>query len=151
MKKYSTFAKTPGQEPHHSMSCPEYSLVVVLRLQRSAISVFFSISRLAKWICVIPWTHVWRRVLTPLQRCNQCILQRQQTGQMDLCHTLDTCLEEGSYPSAEVQSVYSSASADWPNGFVSYPGHMFGGGFLPLCRGAISVFYNLSFQGSKCF
>ena len=46
-----------------------------------------------------------REGLTPLQRCSQCILQPQLTKPQD---TLG-----GSYPSAEMQSVYSAAPTNF--------------------------------------
>ena len=58
--------------------------------------------------------------LTPLLICIRCILQPQPTW---------PSLGE-SYPSAEVQSVYSTAPADWA----------LIGGALPLCWGAVGVF-----------
>ena len=41
---------------------------------------------------------------TPLQRCSQCILQLQPTGPL---------VGGGPYPSAEMQSVYSTTPSNW--------------------------------------
>ena len=49
-----------------------------------------------------------RGILTPLQRCSRCILQTQPTGPVISEHS-----SWESYPSAEMQSVYSTTPADW--------------------------------------
>ena len=49
---------------------------------------------------------------------------------------------DGSYPSAEIQSVYSTAPADWASG------HSLGEVFL-LCRDTVGVFNNLSRPGRR--
>ena len=86
----------------------------VLPLCKDAVGVFYSPSRLdPRW-----------GILTPLQRCSRCILQPKPTG---------PTLGE-SYPSAKMQSVYSTAQADWT--------HV--GEFLLLCRDAVDVFYSPS-------
>ena len=51
------------------------------------------------------------RGLTPLQRCSRCILQPQLIGPILLGVIFRTPVE-GSYPSAEMQSVYSTAPVD---------------------------------------
>ena len=110
--------------------------------------------------------------LFPLQRCNQCILQSQPTapligGVFSLCRDaisvfystsrLHHSLGE-SFPSAEMQSVYSTAPADctthWGSLFPlqrcnqcilqSQPTTPLIGGVFSLCRDAISVFYSPS-------
>ena len=100
----------------------------VLPFCRDAVSVFYSPSQLGHK------TLAWRS-LTLLQRCSQCILQPQPTGPQD------TCMEE-SYPSAEMQSVYSTAPANWATRHLH-------GGVLPFCRDAVSVFYSPSQLGHK--
>ena len=55
--------------------------------------------------------HLLEGDLTSLQRCSQCILKLQLTGQQD---TYWRCgVEWVGYLSAEMQSVYSAALADW--------------------------------------
>ena len=54
--------------------------------------------------------------LISLPRCSWCILQPQLTGSQDT-HLV------GSYPSAEMQSVYSTVPADWAEVLGSIP-HM---------------------------
>ena len=76
-------------------------------------------------------------VVTPLQRCNQYVLQPQPTGPQDI-RSGKSC------PSAEVQSVYSTALADWGTG-DSF------GRVLPLCRGAVNLFYSPSRLGHRRF
>ena len=70
-----------------------------LTLCRDALGVFYSPSRLGH-----------RKIvgggLFPLQRCTRCILQPQLTGPQENCW-------RGSFPSAEMHSVYSTAPADW--------------------------------------
>ena len=113
----------------------------VLPLCRDAVSVFYNSNRLDHLYGVsypsaemqsvysttpIDWT-TCTGSLTPLQRCSQCILQLQSTGPLvrgvlPLCrdavsvfynsNRLDHLYGE-SYPSAEMQSVYSTAPADW--------------------------------------
>ena len=84
---------------------------------------------------------------TPLQRCSRCILQLQPTRlKMVNCHIQNTRWG-GSYPSAEMQSVYSTTPADTAeDGLLSYPEHSLGW-VLPLCRDAVGVFYNSSRHG----
>ena len=91
----------------------------VLPLCRDAVSVFYSLSQLGPH---------WGS-LTPLQRCSQSILQPQPTG---------PSLRE-SYSSAEMQSLYFTASSDWA--LIE--------GILPLCRDAVSVFYSHSWLRHK--
>ena len=57
--------------------------------------------------------------LTPFQTCSQCILQPQLTGPQD------TCLGGGCL-FLEIQSVYSTAPADWATG------HLLGEGLTPF-------------------
>ena len=129
--------------------------------------------------------------LTPLQRCSQCILQPQPTGPQDilwggvlpLCRdvvgvfcTLSrlghrTFLGEGSNSSAEMQSVYSAAQADWATGHSlgegltslqrcsrcilqpqpTEPLDILWGRVLPLCRDVVGVFCTLSRLGQRTF
>ena len=51
--------------------------------------------------------------LTPLQRFSQCILQLQQTGLRYICVIPRILIVWGSYLSAEMRSVYSTAPTDW--------------------------------------
>ena len=44
----------------------------------------------------------------------QALVLLEPHHQIVLCHIQDTCWR-GAYPSAEVQSVYSTAPADWAN------------------------------------
>ena len=71
----------------------------------------------------------WWWGLTPLQRSSWCILQPQPTGPQDTRWGK-------SYPSAEKQSVYYTAPADWATG------HLLVEGVLPLSREAVGVFYS---------
>ena len=80
---------------------------------RDAVGVFCSHSRLG----------FHRRSFTPLERCSRCILKPKPLL--------------GSNPSAEMQSIYFTASVDWATGDSL-------GEFLPLCRDAIDIFYNPS-------
>ena len=83
--------------------------------------------------------------LTPLQKCSRCILQPQPTGPLDnhweRSHIHDTQWGE-SYPFAEMQSVYSTASADWAT-------RQSLGEVLPLCRDAVDVFCSPSWLGQN--
>ena len=110
--------------------------------------------------------------LTPPQRCSRCILQPQLTrpliaGDLPLCRDavgvsyspswLDHSLSE-SYPSAEMQSVYSTAATDWTTHWgsltpvqrcsrcilQSQPTGPLVEGVLPLRRDAVGVFYSPS-------
>ena len=91
----------------------------VLPFCRDAVGVFCSPSRLSS-----RWAG-----LTLLQRCSRCILQPQPT-ELSL---------GGSYPSAEMQSVYSAAPADWA----------LVGRVLPFCRDAVGVFRSPSRLSSR--
>ena len=71
--------------------------------------------------------------LTSQQRCSRCIIQPQPTGL--LRHSLGE-----TYPSAEMQSVYYTAPADWATETLI-------GGDLPLSRGAVGVLYSPSRLG----
>ena len=104
IKEYSTFPKASVfLEPHHQ--------IVSCRIQATH--------------CVS---------VTQLQRCSRCILQLQPTGSRDTCWegVLPLCRDavsvfysssqlghgtlvggRGSYPSAEMQAVYSTAPANW--------------------------------------
>ena len=97
-----------------------------LSLCRDTVCVSYSSSRLG-----LQDTH-WR-ILIPLQRYSICILQLQPTGSSG--HSL-----ENSYPSAEIQYVYSTAPADWV--FRTLIGE-----FLPLCRDTVCVSYSSSRLG----
>ena len=98
----------------------------VLLLCRDAVGVFCILSRLGHQ------DTSWGS-LTPLQRCSRCILQPQPTGSSR--HFLGE-----SYSSAEMQSVYSTAPADWVIKTLL-------GGVLLLCRDAVGVFCILSRLG----
>ena len=100
----------------------------VLPLCRDAVGVFYSANRLGHRTLV-------REGLTPLQRCSRRILHPNSTGPQD------TRLG-GSYPSAEMQSAYSTAQIDWATG------HSFGR-VLPLCRDAVGVFYSPNRLGHR--
>ena len=156
----------------------------VLPLCRDAVNVFYSPKRLDSLLgesypsaemqsmystAPSDWTLCWGS-LTPLQRCSQCILQPQATGLfvggvLPLCRDavnvfyspkrLDSLLGE-SYPSAEMQSMYSTAPSDWTLCWGSLTPlqrcsqcilqpqatGLFVGGVLPLCRDAVNVFYS---------
>ena len=102
IKEYSAFPKAPALLKPHSqfVSSHIYYRVVGRRaLLLCRVCVLFSPSRLCYGTLV-------RESLTPLQRCSWCILQPQLT------RPLGTCWME-SYSSAEMQLVYSTASADW--------------------------------------
>ena len=103
----------------YSTAPADWSTLVagVLHLWRDAVNVFYSSSRLVHTRC---------GSLTPLKRCSQCILQLQPIGP----HSL-----RESYTSAEMQSMYSTAPADWST-LVA--------GVLHLCRDAVNVFYSSS-------
>ena len=100
----------------------------VVSLCRDGIHVFYSPSRLGNRTLV-------GGSLTLLQRCNTCILQPQPTRQQD------TRWGE-SYPSAEMQYMYSTAPANWATGHSL-------GGVLPFCRDAIHVFYSPGRLGNR--
>ena len=120
------------------------------------------------------WATRWGSFI-PLQRCSWCILQPQPTGPLvggvlSLCRDavgvfyslsqLGHSLGEF-YPFAEMQLVYSTASANW----ATHWGHLIPllrcswcilqpqptgtlvGGVLPLCWDAVGVFYSLSQLG----
>ena len=74
------------------------------------------------WLDHTPWGS-----LTPLLRCSRCLLLPQPIGP----HSLGE-----SYPSAEMQSVFTVAPADWAALL---------GGVLPLCRDSVGIFC-----GSSC-
>ena len=94
-------------------------------------SVYFTTP--ADWANQIVKCHTWETCgrgwgLTPLQRCSRCILQPQLTGQIRLFSVISRKLgrerkkkkkkRRGSYPSAEMQSVYFTTPADWANQIV---------------------------------
>ena len=112
----SVYSKTPGGW------ATGHLLGGLLPICRGAVGVFCSPSRLGHWTLV-------GRALSPLLRCSGCILQSQPVGPLDTCW-------EGSYPFAEVQSVYSAVPAGWATWHLL-------GGLLPHCRGAVGVFPNL--------
>ena len=116
-----------------------------------------------------------RGVLSLLLRCSWCILQPQPTGTLvegvlPLCwdavgvfyslSQLGHSLRE-SYPFAEMQLVYSTASANWATRWGSLTPLLRCGwcilqpqltgplveGVLPLCWDAVGVFYSLSQLG----
>ena len=128
MKEYSALPKAQLLlKPHHQIvDCHRTLVGGVLPLCRDAVGVFCSLSRLGQH------DTCWGS-LTPLQRCSRCILQSQPIGPTR--HSLGE-----SYPSAEMQSVYSAVSADWANTTLV-------GGVLPLCRDAVGVFCSLSRLG----
>ena len=157
VKGYSAFSKVPTLlKPHSPSDClvsylgssfvESYSSAVmqsvystapadrvtrtlvgeVIPLCRDAVGVFYSSSRLGH-----PDTR-WGSH-TPLQKCSRCILQLQQTGPPG--HSL-----EKSYPSAEMQLVYSTAPADRATRTLV-------GEVIPLCRDAVGVFYSSSRLG----
>ena len=103
-------------------------LVGVLPLNREAIGVFYSPSRLGHRTLV-------GGGLTSQQRSNRCILQPKPTGPQDTRWW-------GSYLSAEKQSVYSTVPADWATGHSLV-------GVLPLSREAIGIFYSPSRLGNQ--
>ena len=92
--------------------------------------------------------HLLMDGLTPQQRCSWCILQPQPTGPQDTCwevvlplcrDTVDKFFSPSqmglrtfgggwSYPSAEMQSVYSTVPTKWAIE------HLLGGGVTPLQR-----------------
>ena len=148
-----------------------HTLEEVLPLDRDADGVFYTPSRLGypdtRWgsltllqgcsQCILqPETNgppgtCWES-FTLRQRCKRCILQSQPTGLPG--HSLGE-----SYPSAEMQSVYSAARAEWATGHLLgefYPStemqtvysavtadwatRTLVGGVLPFCRDAVSVF-----------
>ena len=100
----------------------------VLPLCRDAVGIFYSLSRLGH-------QDTYWESLTPLQRCSRHILQPQPTGPPG--HLL-----RESYPSAEMQSAYSTASADWATRTLIER-------VLPLCRDAVGIFYSLSRLGHQ--
>ena len=103
-------------------------------------------------------THVWGG-LTPLQICSRCILQPKPTGPpgyslrwglppcrpaVDVFYSLSRLDYQdtrwgGVYSSAEMQSVYSTAPADWATIILV--------GGLPLCRSSVGVFFRLGRLG----
>ena len=95
MKSYSAFLKAPALLELHHQNIHDTFFRGVLPLGREAVSVFYSPSWQGK--------NCWGN-LTSLQRCSLYILQPQLTGQKLLGE---------SYLFAEMQSVYSTAPADW--------------------------------------
>ena len=116
MKGCSTLLKAPASlEPHLQIFLvlyPGHSLrvEVILLLCRGAVCVLYYIQ---PQLTGLKDAHWWRG-LTPLQRGSWYILQPEQTG-LRLVGIIyqDTHWAGVSYPSAEVQSVYSIAPADW--------------------------------------
>ena len=98
-----------------------HTLSEVVPLCRGAVGVFYNLN-------ILGYNILLGRGLTPLQRCCRCILQPQPTGSQDTHWAR-------SYPSADALSVYSTTPANWATGHSL-------GGVLPLCRGAVGVFYN---------
>ena len=80
------------------MSCSGHTLVEVLFIYRDAVGVCYCPSRM-------DYSTLIGGDLTPLQRCSWCILQPQPNGPQGT-------LWWGSYPSVEMQSMYSTAPAD---------------------------------------
>ena len=155
-------------------------------LYRDAVGVFYSFSRLAHSLArshlstemqsvystASPyWPTRWRG-LTSLPRCSRCILQLHPTGPLvgevsplyrDAVGVfysftrLDHSLAR-SHHSTEMQSVYSTASPDWPTrwrGLTSlprcsrcilqlYPTRPLVGEVSPLYRDAVGVFYSFT-------
>ena len=102
MQGYSAFPKAPTLlEPHHQIG-PRSNGNEGVALYSPKPQHYWDLT--IRLFSVISKTLVGRD-LTPLQRCSWCILQPQPTGQHSLWG--------GSYPFAEVQSVYSTAPADW--------------------------------------
>ena len=101
----------------------------ILLLCRDAVSVFYNSSGLSHR------TLNGGEGLTPLQRSSQCILQPQPTGQALL---LDQWLLNHQDP---VLVPYGSPAivSRWPR---------WAGG-LPICRGAVSVFYSPGWLGKS--
>ena len=85
----------------------------VLSLCRDAVGVFLSPNQLG---------NTRYGTLIPLQRCSRSILKSQPTGSHSLWD---------SYPSVEMQSVYSSVPTNWVTLAI---------GDLSLCRDAVGVF-----------
>ena len=113
--------------------------------------------------------------LTPLQRCSRCILPLKPTGlfvvgDLPLCRGAVGVYYHSSqlgyswwetYPSAEMQSVYTTTQANWairggrltPLQRCSWcilplkPTGLFVVGDLPLCRDAVGVYYHSSQLG----
>ena len=138
-----------------------------LTLSRDAVGVFYSLSRLDH--------RTFEDGLTPLQRSSRCILHPQPTGPLfgrvlPFCReAVDVFLDPSqlslwlwwSYSSVEMQSVYSTAPADWATRWRSLtflqrcsrcilqlqPTGQLVGGVLPFCRDAVGVYYCLSRLG----
>ena len=83
----------------------------VLPLCKDAVSVFYSPSRLSPDGLISCQNTRWK-CLTLLQRCSRCILKPQATGPWWFNIMSEHSLEK-SYPSIEMQTVYSKARADW--------------------------------------
>ena len=158
----------------------------VLSVCRDIVGVFCSLSRLGHSLrasnpsaemssvysaASADWATRWGR-LTRLQRYRRCILQPQPTRPL-VEEVLPVCRDvvgvfyspsrlghslRESYPSAEISSVYHTASADWATRWGSLtplqrcsrcilqpqPTGPLVGGVLPLCRDVVGVFYSLS-------
>ena len=97
-----------------------------LPLCRDAVSLFYS-------PCQLDHQETCGGSLTSLQRCSQSILQPQPIGPPE-------DLWGESYLSAEMQSVYSTAPANWATRRLV-------GRVLPLCKDAVSLFYHPSQLG----
>ena len=74
-----------------------------------------------------------------LRRCSQYFLLIEPTGPQDIRWGWELDLF------AEMQSVYSTARADWA------AGHSLSGGALPLCSDAVGIFYCSSWLGNRTF
>ena len=149
MKGYSAYPKAPALlEPYHQIV---YYHIWYTHLRgglshySDAVSVFYNPT--PSWL---GHRTVFVKQSYPLQKCSQCILQPhlQPTGPKDtsweavllLCRNavgvfynsswLDhrTLVGRQFYPSAEMQSVYSTTPADWTTG------HLLGGSLSPLQR-----------------
>ena len=121
IKKYSTFHKIPGLEPHYQMQFIVISRTLVgsvLPLYRDAVSIFYIPSQLG-------WT------LTSTTTPGQSGLE--SNGHEGVLHV----------------SQSSRTRASSSDGLVSYPGHLLGGWVLLLCRNAVGVFYSPSWLGWK--
>ena len=124
------------------------------------------------------WATGWGS-LTPLQRCSRCIQQPRLIGPL-AGGVLPPCRDAvgvfnspgwlghspgESYPPAEMQSVYSTAPADWATRLgsltplqrcsrcIQQP-RLIGplaGGVLPPCRDAVGIFYCPSWLGLKIY
>ena len=123
----------------------------VLPLCRDAVCVLYSPSQLGSDGFVSYPEHLLGGGFTPLQRCSLCIIQPQPTGLRWFCVISRTLIGWRFYPSAEMQSVYYTAPANWAQMVLCHIQDTHWMEVLPLCRDAVCVLYSPTQLGSDGF